>query len=230
MAFQKDTKYVGRQGNVIAYERLDDYLIRTVPIQAANSKKTAAAFGLAASVAKDLRISLSPVIPNPRNKDMQNRLTAAMRLFLSKADEGESADPLINPLTQFRFMEGSSLTDFLWFPLDIGEYQAGKIPVGMPAIRPAEAIVAPAGTVSVQIRIMAVAFHPGNGKNNAGDAHLIEIPYTEDIQNSVNISLDCTAAPEGIVAVAASLRFLSAGRKMNQQGHAAADILRTIRL
>ena len=228
MAFQKDTKYVGRQGNIIAYERHNDYLIRTVPKQAANSKRTAAAFGAAASLAKDLRIMLSPVIPNPKNKPMQNRLTAAMRLFLAESGNDMLNTSQSNSLTGFRFIAGVSLSDYLSFTITIDEYDAGKIRVGIPAIKPAEAIAAPAGTASVQIRVMAVAFHPSKRQNAIGKAQLFDIPYNLALQNAAIVDLDCAAGPGSIMVVAASIAFLSADRTGTAPNQPAAEILRTI--
>jgi len=226
MAFQTDTKYVGRQGNIIAYERLGDYLIRTVPKQAANSIRTAAAFGKAASRAKTLRGLLRPVISNPKDKQMQNRLTAAMRLFL--AESRDMVDTPQNSLAGFRFNPDLALADCLLFPIDISDYEGGQISVGIPAIRPIEAIAAPAGTENVRLTMMAAAFHPEDGGHLAGEPQVVVIPYTDSMQDPVNLQLDCAAEPGSMLVIAASVDFLSVNQGVEQLSRAAAEIITTI--
>ncbi|NEU07857.1 hypothetical protein GZH53_05990 [Flavihumibacter sp. R14] len=229
MAIQLNTTYIGRIEDIIYYERLGDYLIRTVPRQAANSIKSASAFGKAASLAKNLRTLLAPIIRNPRDKNMQNRLTVAVSRFLADADAKTVIDPQNNPLAGFQFAADSALNQCLLFPLVVSGQSDGNIRFSIPAINPVDAIAAPPGTTKAEIRFMAISFHPDKGQLSAASSEGLEIPYTDGLQAALNAVLQSEYLPGSVAVVAVSVRYWNNIRPISAAGFMPAQIIATIR-
>ncbi|NEU08484.1 hypothetical protein GZH53_09205 [Flavihumibacter sp. R14] len=225
MAIQLNTAYTGRINDIIYYERLGDYLLRTVPMQATNSIRSASAFGKAASAARKLRVLLAPLIPNPRDKAMQNRLTVAVRQFLATAENGSVTDLQNNPLAGFSFAADTALRASLLFPLDIVETAEGTISIGIPAINPLAAITAPAGTTRVVLSFISVTIHPDNELAFASSPVLLEIPYADGVLDSQTLELDSGSMPGGISVVAVSVSYWDAASLINAAGIKSGEIL-----
>jgi hypothetical protein len=229
MAIQLNTTYTGRVEDLIYYERLGDFLIRTVQKQTMRTKRAARQFGRASSLAKDLRTLLATIIPDTRDKQMQNRLTVAMRHFLAEADKSAVIDPQNNHLAGFQFAADSALSRCLLFNFDVFESQDGEISLGIPAINPVEAIAAPPGTSKAEIRFMAARLHPDNNMSYSGQA-VIEVPYNDGMIASQNIELETGSEPGSIMIVAASLRYWQGSEEIRQPGFMPAEIAAVIKL
>ena len=225
MARQINSEFKGTIGNLIFYERSGEYLIRTVQQQTTATRLAAKEFGRASSTAKRLRRLLAPLIPAPRNRQMQNRLTVAMRGFLAETEEQPIIGSDNNRLAGFGFDAGSAISECLLFPLNISAQADRKISVEIPAITPLEAIRAPEGTTKVEIRAMAAAFHPDDHSGFAGVPAVLEVPYSSAQQPPAVIELECITEPGSVAVVALSVSYFNGSRKITMPGFMPVEII-----
>jgi hypothetical protein len=202
-----------------------DFLIRTVPVQTAGTRRAAKDFGHASSRAKLLRMLLLPLLPNPKDRNMQNRLVTAMAKVLTWRKDEVSRQEENNPLSGFRFVPGSSLEDCSKFKLLLNHEADGNLKVGIPAMNPLDSIVAPAGTSRVQFRLMGVAFHPDKEESVAGTPEVIDIPYTDGEQAANSVVLQLEAAAEMITVVALELSYWKGNERIHDAGFMPVEII-----
>ena len=216
MAHQVNSEVTGTIENLVFYERYGKFLIRTVQKQAVASQESAKAFSTAASAAKTLRNLSAPLILNPRDKGMQNRLTTAMLKFLA-LDPAIEFDAQSNPLAGFRFMEDSDLQSCLNFTPLISEEQGTGIRVELPAFNARQSVIAPAETSRMELRFLAAVLHPGENSAIAGTPELVHIPYTAEMRPPLEFILN-TGPRAGLTAVAAALSYWEGDRQISQPG------------
>ena len=225
MARQIDSEITGIIGNVIFYERQGEYLMRSVPFQTIGSQKSAKNYGRASSLSKILRQLLAPLLPNPRDRNMQNRLTPAMRDFLALLTDRKSIQPDDNPLAGFRFVLSSNLKDCLLFPLVINQQAGGNIRLELPAIHPVDAIAAPPGTSRVELQMMAIAIQMNGEQTYAGNPETLSIPYIDEQQPPGNIFLEMDAPAGSIVVVTAALTYWNNEKWISKEGFMPVEIV-----
>ncbi len=225
MAIQLNTTYTGRIHDLIYYERLGDYLIRTVGQQTTATKRAARDFGRASALAKKLRGILNSIISEPRDRKMQNSLTVAMRHFLASTEKNRSTDLQNNPLVGFRFAADSSLRQCLLSPLLINKAEEGKISIGIPEINPVEAIAAPAGTTKVEIIFMTATVHPGKELSLASDSALIVIPFSAGYMAPQSVELEAGNEPNSVIVVAAIMRYWNGSKQIRQAGFMPVEVV-----
>lgn len=223
MAYQIDTEYTGRINNLIFYKRNGKFLIRTVPVQAAASQRSAKAFGIAVSKAKALRALLTPLIANPKDKYMQYRLASAVQSSLTLRQDDFQLDT--DPLTGFRFTASSELKNCLDITLQIDSLPDGRLQFGLPAINPTENLTAPEGTSRAELRVMAVSFDPARNESFAGTLQLIDIPYTNETQAPVSLVLETGAKTGSIVVLALALNFFKQDQQIVEEGFMPVEIV-----
>jgi len=225
MARQIDSEITGVIDNLIFYERQGVYLIRTLPFQTAASKKSAIQYGFASTKAKILRQLLLPLLPNPKDRDMQNRLTPAMREFLSALSDNTSINPFDNPLAGFRFVVTSDLKNCLHFSIGLTPQVDGSVHIEIPVINPYQSFSAPEGTSRIELRMMAVTFNTGNNHGTASKAAVFNTPYVNEVQPAATIILDMPAEDGSILVIAAVLSYFDNERLINKEGYMPAEIV-----
>lgn len=225
MARQVGMEITGTIGNVIFYERQGSYLLRTVQKQAEASKKAAKKFGQASSTAKILRQLLLPLLPNPKDRDMQNRLTPAMREFLSTISDNSSINPVSNPLAGFRFVGSSDLKHCLHFSIGIMQQADGNIHVEIPAINPYQSISAPEGTDRIELRLMSASFSTSKSLGSASMPGVLNIIYTDEMQPAESFILKKQADAGGIIVIAAALSYWKNERLISKVGYMPVEIV-----
>ena len=218
MARQTDSEITGTFDNIIFYERNGDFLIRTVQKQTEATEKAAKNFGSASNKAKILRQLLHALLPNPKDRNMQNRLTPVMREFLALMTDRKTISPDDNPLAGFRFVESSDLKDCLQFSLGLSHQPEGGIVVEIPEINPSHSIAAPVGTSRVQLDLMAVGFGMNDELTFQGNLKMISIPYADEMQPSINQIVEIDAQSGSILVVAAALSYWNYNRQISQLG------------
>ena len=226
MAYQIDTEFTGTIENLIFYKRNGKFLIRTIPVQAMASQITAKAFGKASSKAKTLRTLLSPLIPFPKDRNMQYRLTTAIQAFLAVLKTGAELQPENNKLSGFRFIQTSDFNNCLKIPISISMLPGGNISFTVPEMNPLDSITAPAGTSRVELQIMAVTFQANHNQSYAGIPETHLILYTNTIQQAWNFVIETKARPGSIIVIAAALRYWKEDMEIKKEGFMPVEILR----
>jgi hypothetical protein len=229
MAHQINSEFEGTVGNLIFYEQYGQFLIRTVQVQAPGSRISAKNFGIASSAAKRIRTLLATVIPNSKDKEMQNRLTTATQRFLASLNGSESFNPNDNPLTGFRFLESSALSQCLRFPLTLIGLPDGNIRFEIPEINSLEAVAAPEGATRLELKVMTVSFNPENKYSFAGTPVIISMPFIDAIQPASSTVLRTRARSGCIVLVAVAITFWKNTRQINKTGFMPVEIVAAFR-
>lgn len=218
MGILKNVKFTGTINGLIFYERFGELYVRSAPAQvrqSAGSKAAAKNFGWAYSRARLLRSLLASLIPNPKDRDMQNRLARALKKLLSNppAPGTRLSDAEVGSLQGFRFNPAASLKECLQFPPEFTEVPDGKIRLEIPALNPAEAITAPEGAAMLQIRAMAASFSFEHDSSAASSIASLNILLTDDLQTAQSLLLEVLPEKAGITVLALALSWF------NQEGH-----------
>jgi hypothetical protein len=227
MAIQIDTEFIGRIENLIYYKWMNLYCIRTAPTkvhQTPASKHAAIIFGKVSSRSKLIRLHFSAFIASPRNKDMQQRLKAALRASIPVAPSG--LDEIIDhPLKSFRFNEALLMEQCLGFQPQITRTAEGRFRFEIPPINPVRLIRAPAGSSSVQVELSIFSFSFSHDDSFGGKAAVLDIPYSGDTQPARSAELNISLEMPGIILVAAALTFWNGKAQLNKPGYDAAEII-----
>ena len=225
MARQVGMEITGTIENIIFYKRQGKFLLRTVQRQAEASKKAAKNFGQGATKAKLLRQLLLPFLPNPKDRDMQNRLTPAMRQLLVLLTEHKAIQPANNPLAGLSFTPDSNLKDCLLFPWTITQQSDGNIRMQLPALNPIDAIVAPPGSTRVELQAMAVAFRMDDDQTFAGSHEILMIPYIDEMQPERTVILGMQAETGSLVVVTVALSYWNGDQRISKEGFMPVEIV-----
>lgn len=225
MARQIDTEITETIDDIIFYKRNGKFLMRTVQKQAKASQEAANNYGRASNKAKVLRQLLQPLLPNAKDRNMQNRLTPAMRAYLALVATRIEIQPIKNPLAGFRFALTSDLKDCLLFSLGFSQEPNGDILVQIPSINPTRSIVAPAGTSRVQLEVVRVGFSMNDDQAYSSPPEIISIPYVDQMQPAVNQILEVNAPTTNIIVVALTLRYWNHDRQISQGGFMPVEIM-----
>lgn len=212
MGKQKDMKYVGRSGNVIYYELNGGYYIRKAPgkiKQTAATKIRSSNFAIAARANRVLRSLLQPVIPNPKDKKMQNRFGGAIMrwLQLQTPDQLEQADNLPY-LGHFQFNDATSIPERWKVPLTVNKQIGDVLQLHIPAFIPKEKISAPAWTNRIEGTIVAASCNLKNSLSNGNSVQAFSIPYNNTWVPVQNIQLPVPMPVGSLVIVAVSLTYI----------------------
>lgn len=223
MAQQIDSEFTETIENLIFYRRNGKFLIRTVPVQAAASKKSAKAFGQAASKSKLLRTLLLPLIPYPKDRDMQYRLASAMQKSFSSQQDVDQPDN--DPLAGFRFIATSDLKNCLHVSLLITGLPDGRIQLDIPQMNPVDSITAPPGTSRVELHVMAVSFHLDHSKLFAGTPKLINIPYTNETQPFLSVVFETGSKTVSMMVLALALSYWNQNKQIVKEGFMPVEVV-----
>ena len=94
MGRQRDSKLVGTVGNLIFYNRLGEYLMRTKPETVRRTKASVNSgfnFGKASKISAQIRNQVASINPCKSDIRVLYRLTAAMNKFISWKEKKDAA-------------------------------------------------------------------------------------------------------------------------------------------
>lgn len=231
MARQSNIKLVITIGNLIFYQRLGDFYIRTKPVAVKQTKATKKAgnnFGKANRVEKAIRNSLHAIIPNIKDKQMMRRLAKAVYCWLN-TDSLQTKEKIdhLPFISDYEYNEQSLLVDKWQVALQVTRPTQGTVALHIAAFNPAIDIAAPAGTKTVICTIIVTACNMDTAAITGSYATQLSITYedatipAQDILSDISTSAGClmvvavalqyntgTSAKENIVS---NMRWLPAG-------------------
>ncbi len=217
MGIQTNLYYQGTQGNLVFYELNGGFYMRAKPSvvrQTAATRACAGTFGAAVRMAKNIRAAIAPVLPNPRDRQIMNRLNTSMYKWLLTAPLDNSANYQPVPaLTGFSFNEETALSERLKLQLDVNWLEPGGPMLEIPAMNPTRDIIAPAHTVSVTLQIETASCRLSDGAITGTCSKTIIIPYKTMMLPAQNIMLPIAPSPIALVVIAASLRYVVGSKR-----------------
>jgi hypothetical protein len=230
MAKQKNFYFRGRYGNLIFYERLGGYYIRQKPEvvkQTKASKASSGKFGRANTTAAFFRKEFRPLLPNPTDREMMYRFADALyQWLLLNGPSAITPTEAIPFVTQFQFNEDTSMGARCKLPLNIVQPPTGLLTISIPAFVPADVIVAPAGTISVNYTITAACYSLQREAALGSYTHCIPIPYNNEMMTVQVISFPFPAEEGVLLITAASLEYkLDTGNNCDKASFRPASVI-----
>jgi hypothetical protein len=201
----------GKVGPVVTYELYGKTICRSRPSpykQTRATKARSSNFGIASRAGKILRNLIDPVLPFPKDRQMQGRFSGALSKWMAITPLTkllpESAIPHVK---DFQFSERSELGSRWKVSLLVTKLAANKLKLSIPAFVPVKVIAAPAHTVSVECNIAAAACRLADGKPGGSFSTRFIIPYNEIEIPVQDIFMSVPAKPGHIVITAISLVY-----------------------
>ncbi|MDE3143957.1 MAG: hypothetical protein KGL19_07370 [Bacteroidota bacterium] len=201
----------GRVANISFYEWKGIPCVRMIGKNIKQTKATIASaglFGKASSITKTLRTLLSPVIAYPKDLDMQCRFREPLRKCLQAGllQKGQTSDT-VPFLTGFEFNTRSAINERWKMPWQVSKTENGLL-LTIPALNPAEKIVAPAYTQSVRCCITAAAVNVNNHSAVGSGSIEINIPYTNTTVEQKQWLPDIPLVKDSLLVLAVSLKYV----------------------
>lgn len=210
MALQKGTFIEGTFENVIYYKMREKYYMRMKPSavsQTEGTKRSAGLYGRASAFAKQLRISLQPIIPAPRSKALRNRLTPAVYAFLAEEE--------ISHLNGFELHDLEVAGVRLELQPIIQYSDDGSLSLTLPSFNPKNYFPANSRTPDVQMSIMAAFLCKDSSENTATKVIHLMIPYEQELMTEQTIILANEVPQPCFIAVALRLQLMDKTRSVN---------------
>ena len=216
MGRQSNIKLKVTVANIIYYERLGEYYIRSKPQvikQSAATKAHSKLFGSAARLEKVYRNMLSPVIPFAVNLSMQRKFRSFLYKYLI-AETTDTKNDISVRADYFEFNTECSLRERFRVPIRVEIRDAEKMVVVFPAFQPTQSIIAPAGTESVTITVAAAycTLDNLNAQNHCSIQLLL--PYHDTIIAQQEIELPIAVMPKTVHVVLVSMQCIKSGHQI----------------
>ncbi len=120
MARQRDSKLVGTIGNLIFYNHLGDYRMRTKPVSVKRSRASVHSglnFGKASKICRQIRNQIVTINPSKSGSRTMYRFTGALNKYIGWQEKQDPASPVRRnglPFIQgFQFNEQSDLSSIM---------------------------------------------------------------------------------------------------------------------
>jgi hypothetical protein len=188
MAIIKDNIASGPLGKTKLSNTKNGQILSLLPVevrQTENSEKSATTFGLASTIAKEIRFTMSPIIDKFCDPDMVNRLKSVVQaiLFHFKDKETETfrfrADSF-KLLCNFNFHAGSLWQHYLWVNPGIS-FSDGVLTVTIPDLLSPSDIRFPEDTDNCQISIKVDYYALHAGYRHGNPVEEFEFDLTDDL-------------------------------------------------
>lgn len=211
MALQSAAFLSGKIDNVVFYKRSGTYIARAVPAevkQSAATKLRSKNFGVAATAGRIMRQLLLPVLPFPKDKQMQSKFSGAIAQWLKQSDAAtmppSNAIPFVN---DFSFNEATSVAERWKLPFTFTQPAASLVQVHIPAFVPTAVISAPAHTTMIQLSITAASCSLVNAIATGSFTVTISLPYIDTMIDAQVLSFPVSTAAGSLIVTAASLSY-----------------------
>jgi hypothetical protein len=211
MARQTGFKLSCTVGDIIYYKWKNDYYMRTKAKKVRQTKATKSVgklFGKANRLEKVLRTTLSPVIPNIKDKNMMRRMVKQLYAWL-QTDALQTKTPLDNIpfVTGFEYNEVSPLASRFKVPMQVSRTADGKLILHLESFIPESAITAPAYTKNIVCTIMAASCTTSTPAATGSYTTQLNIPYNNETIPAQKIPLGISTAPGNLTIVTVALEY-----------------------
>ena len=210
MARIDDVLVSGTFGNIVFYRRMGKACARMKRSdikQTVATKKRGINFGIAARAGKALRVGLRPGMPNPTDRSMQSRFSGAIARWLGtkEVDTLTPSDP-IPFVSSYSFTTEDRFTDRFKVPFGISTGEGG-VEVTLAAFIPLKKIIAPAGTLAVELVIAVAGCRLAKGVFAGGSSQTVHIPYNDVEIPAQTLRFDVPGDKGNMIVTAARLIY-----------------------
>ena len=172
------------------------------------AKKTySEAFGISKRVGRNLWELLTPVLPDPGNKEIHQGIDIAIyRWLLGNPLDAQHPMNTIPYITGFQFNEEYSLQEILNLTVTANRKENNSVVITIPSFNPIKNIVSPVQTDSIKFKILAVSCRMDGAKTDGGITEL-NVPYNDVLVPEQNILLPLKPEEGSLIVVAMALEF-----------------------
>jgi len=212
MAIQKEIFVSGKIGNVVFYKMYGKFYSRSAPEKVTQTKAMkvhANVFGRASGLGRVVRKALLPVIPFPRDSRMQIRLVTPILGWLKESGDSDSLRvQKVSQIEGFQFTAGTPDFFTRWkHGLEIVRSSVNLLEIKIPAFIPNEMVTAPKNTISVKLKIAAVAINSHSGESVSTNSSDLLFNYDNTLVAAQTIPLELKMPAGSLVVTGASLEY-----------------------
>ena len=224
-------KFSGNAASLIFYERFNSFSQKLKKGKAGHSRLDNPAdifSGKANRMAKQACVALAQVSDLAVSREVNKRLCHAFHHWFLTALPGQATPRSFVPLVSgFRFNEDSFINQKFEINLDVSWKTNDSAVLRIPVIHPRKDIIAPARTVSIQLKLVAasISTNPARGTQFLKKISLgpkqkpgmcIDIPYVKGGLPGREIQIPLVNQPGNIVILIAALQYTTMQQgKMN---------------
>jgi hypothetical protein len=215
MARQRDSKLVGTIGNLIFYNRLGEYCMRTKPVDV---KRTTASvhsglnFGKASKTGKQIRNLAGLIYSSKSDSLLINRLNGALNKFISWKEKMDAASrtmpkklPFING---FQFNDQADLTSIFAIQPLLQLKEPELIEISMPPFIPSQSLGAPVKTIRIIFKMIVMGINLNKAETAIIGNSEIEIPYSGETFFPQNILVPGSVKPGNLTILVLAVHYM----------------------
>jgi hypothetical protein len=215
MARQRNSKLEGTVGNLIFYNRLGAYCMRTKPDSVNRTKSTVHSglnFGKASKISRRIRRLVESINPLYTDNLVRNRLNGALNKFISwkeKKDQAHATMPDNLPFVYgFQFNNQSDLTDITAIQVSVKSIEPGLTEVSLAPVIPSQSLHAPANTNRILFKMILIGTNLSDAKTDLIGKVEIEIPYSSDSSQPPVMSIPSAAKPGDLAIMVMAVQYI----------------------
>ena len=215
MGRQRDSKLVCTIGNLIFYNRLGEYCIRTKPVDVKRTRASIHSgfnFGKASRIGRQIRNLIGPINQSKSDSLTINRLNGAINKFISWKEKKDAASvtmPKKLPFIYgFQFNDQADLTSIIAIKVSIKSSEPGLIEISLDSFIPSRALHAPANTNRILFKMILLDTNLKDAETHLLGKTEIEIPYSSEPFQPPVISLQACAKPGDLIMMVMSVQYL----------------------
>jgi hypothetical protein len=200
-----------RRKPVVFYDRFGKTCVRSNCVnmnQTASMKAAAKLFGKASNTGAVMRGLLQPVIPDPKDREMQRSFQGCLQDWLLNApynDTSPQNDLLY--VSGFQFNTESDLRARCKIGMQVNRTVTGMISLFVPSFVPVDKIVAPAYTRSVQLNIAAAGYNFQTKIISGSYSSVMNINYNDDLFPPAELQIPLATSAGNLIIVAAAVTY-----------------------
>lgn len=214
MARQRDSKLVGTVGNLIFYNRMGEYCIRTKPVSVKRTRATVNSglnFGKASKISSQIRNLIEAI--NPSKSNIQAiRFNGAINKFISlkeKLDAASRTMPKRLPyIYGFQFNDQADLTSIFSIQPSVKLKEPELIEISMASFIPGQSLHAPLNTSRIIFRIELIGMNLNKAETELIGKSEIEIPYSGEIFQPQNILMRASEKPGNLIIMVMAVQYM----------------------
>jgi hypothetical protein len=211
MAIQSNVYFVGRMGNVVGSTRMGTPYFRYQPErinQSEATKQSGITLGKASKIGAAFRGVFEPVLPQPKDRDMQNDFTGVIKKWLQTNPFEKPLPATVLPfIKDFNFNLRSLIRERLRLPLALKTDQQEQLVLRMSAFVPDQKIDAPAYTKTVNMYIIAATYSIASFSTVDRFQIALSIAYNHNIIPAQSFTIPYQLPSESVTLVLAALQY-----------------------
>jgi hypothetical protein len=211
MATVTDVFVSGSVGNLVFYRRMGKNCARVKRVnlkQTPATKKRSGNFGISSRAGKALRNGLMATMPNPSDRNMQNRFSGSIARWIGVSDvENLLPAGKVPFVSELAFTPEQPFGERCKVPFAITRPGENAIAVSIDAFVPAWQIQAPAGTQGVTWVISVSACQLQSGELSGSGTRQLEILYNDISVPAQVLEFDIAASAGSLIVTASRLIY-----------------------